>query len=46
MSEIDKVATSIPVYLHTSALKLKQTLEAIQEEPYFRKYSNFEYNKK
>lgn len=44
MSEIDKVDPSIPVYLHTSGLKLKQSLETIREEPYFREYSGFEYN--
>ncbi len=44
MSEIDKVDCSIPVYLHHSGLKLKQTLEIIQEEPYHREYDGFEYN--
>ncbi|HQB32194.1 MAG TPA: MBL fold metallo-hydrolase [Erysipelotrichaceae bacterium] len=46
MSEIDKIDPAIPVYLHHSGLKLKQTLETIQEESYFRKYSGFEYNQK
>jgi ribonuclease J len=46
MSEIDKIDCSVPVYLHSSGLKLKQTLEDIQEEPYIRDYNAFEYNQK
>lgn len=46
MSEIDKVDSSIPIYLHHLGLKLKQALETIEEEPYYRKYNGFEYNEK
>lgn len=46
MSEIDKVDPSIPIYFHHLGLKLKQTLETIEEEPYYREYSGFEYHEK
>ena len=34
MSEIDKIATDIPVYMHKEALKLKEVLENTEEEQY------------
>lgn len=46
MSEIDKVDPSIDVFLHHSGLKLKQILEEIKEDTYYRDYSGFQYNQK
>ncbi len=45
MSEIDKVAKQIPVYIHSDGLKLLNLLDAIDNNTQTRKYSSFEYHK-
>ena len=44
MSEIDKIATDIPVYMHKEALKLKEVLENTEEDRHVRDYTPFEYH--
>ncbi len=44
MSEIDKVAPSIPVYIHEDGLKLLQALDLVNDERAHREYSAFQYH--
>ena len=43
MSEIDKVAKQIPVYIHSDGLKLQEALDTVDNNIQTRSYSSFEY---
>lgn len=45
MSEIDKVAKQVPVYIHQDGLKLFNSLNFIENNIQTRTYSSFEYHK-
>ena len=44
MSEIDKIAHQIPVYIHKKGLRLLNALNTVNEEITYRQYSPFEYH--
>lgn len=44
MSEIDKVAEDVPVYIHEDGLKLLECLDVIHDAPEHRPYSAFRYH--
>ncbi len=44
MSEIDKIAPEIPVYIHEEGLKLLNALQEVNEEKAYRSYSSFRYH--
>lgn len=45
MSEIDKVDSRIPVYIHSDGIRLLKALDITQETKQTRTYSEFEYHK-
>ena len=44
MSEIDKIAPEIPVYIHRDGLKLLKALQDVNEKKAYRSYSSFQYH--
>ena len=45
MSEIDKIAPDIPVYIHSEGLKMQELIDKMENNTIYRSYSPFEYER-